>query len=294
MKTTTLLRPLLIMALMTAAATAQMDDSLGGYTAMEIEAGIMRGNFATGAIDEMSGGVRIRLLSDDPALAALPIHANTMRFTWVEGRTTPTTIIMEQNVRVEHPDASITAERAEWNFQTGELVFSGNPVVNSERLEGLRGEKMILNIEHNTFEVTRVRADQVPLQVSDAAAPRTPAEGIRARDITNWGQLIDTIKAQATADAPTPGRQLLAQMSEQNQQLLLTLDTDTLVARTEDMTRLLNSVLANPGLYDEDAWASITLPEEARALLAEDSLDSGAHTRLNRMLLEAAYPFAFE
>ena len=285
---------LLVLALMAGniSASAQMDDSLGGYTAMEIEAGRMKGNFATGAIEEMTGGVKIRLLSEDPDLAALPIQANSMKFTWVEGRTTPATIVMERDVRVQHPDASITAERAEWDFDSGRLVFSGNPEVHSERLQGLRGEQMILNLQHNTFEVTRVRADQVPLQAGDAA-PRAATGGIREQDIVNWPQLIDAIKTQAQSDTPSPGRQLLAQMSEQNQQLLLTLDTSVLVERKADMLRLINGVLANPGLYSADAWAGVSLPAEAQDLLAAETLEGSERARLNRMLLQAAYPFAF-
>ena len=44
-----------------AALAAAQDQGLGGYSSMEIDAGQMKGNFATGAIDEMTGGVKIRL-----------------------------------------------------------------------------------------------------------------------------------------------------------------------------------------------------------------------------------------
>ena len=278
--------------LLAVAAAAQMDGSLGGYSAMEIEAGRMKGNFATGVIDEMTDGVSIRLLSDTPGLAPLPIKAGTMKFTWVEGRTTPSTILMEKNVKVAHPDAEVSAGRAEWNFDSGELVFSENPVVNSERLKGLRGERMILNLKTNTFEVTRVRADEVPLQGMEAAAPRSPDE-IRAADIKNWERLVDTIKSEAVGEQPSPGKQILNQLTPQNQQLLLQLGTAQLVDRKEDILRLMNNALANPGFYDARAWANVTLPEEAANLLAAGPLDRAGQARLNRLLIEAAYPFAF-
>ena len=51
---------------------AQTDSGMGGYSSMEIEAGTMKGNFATGAIEEMTGGVRIRLLSMNPAWLTCP------------------------------------------------------------------------------------------------------------------------------------------------------------------------------------------------------------------------------
>lgn len=274
-------------------AFAQLEESMGGYTTMEIEAGNMKGNFATGAIEEMTGGVRIKLLSDDPKLKDLPISATTMRFTWAEGRTTPSTIIMEKNVSVQHPDASVTADRAEWNFDTGELVFSGNPEVNNDRLKGLRGDKMTLNIKTNTFEVSQVRADQVPLQTPAGAGESAPKDLLRVSDIKDWQQLIDTIKQQAKADSPSPGKQIVSRMSAQNQQLLLTLDTTLLLERKEDILKLINDLLQKPGLYSKAAWAGITLPDEATQLLAAGTLDTAAQTRQNRLLLEAAYPFAF-
>ncbi|MFA7691593.1 MAG: hypothetical protein GX117_00355 [Candidatus Hydrogenedentes bacterium] len=274
---------------------AQTDSGMGGYSSMEIEAGTMKGNFATGAIEEMTGGVRIRLLSDEPGLADLPIEAGTMKFTWEKGRATPATVVMESNVKVKHPDAEISAGRAEWNFNSGELVFSGNPVVNSERLQGLRGEKMILNLKTNTFEVTRVRADQVPLHgaANGAAAPASKAYELRKDDIKDWPGLMNAIKAEAASADPSPGRQILKQMSTQNQQLLLQMETAQLVERKEDILRLFNGILPAQGFYAADAWAGKTLSDEARQLTAADNLEQNDLSKLNRLLLEAAYPFAF-
>jgi len=41
------------------------------------------------------------------------------------------------------------------------------------------------------------------------------------------------------------------------------------------------------------AWERLSLPEEATSLVGKKSLDSGEQVRFNRLLLEAAYPFAF-
>ncbi len=281
-----------IVLLQAADTTAQTDETMGGYTSMEIEAGRMVGNFATGAIEEMSGGVRIRLLADNPDMAPLPIQAEVMKFSWTQGRTTPSMIVMERKVRVAHPDATISAERAEWNFDSGQLVFSGSPEVNSERLKGLRGEQMTLNLKTNTFEVTQVRAEEVPLQTPEVAE-RAPQHGFRAEEVQNWERLIAAIKEQAAAEEPSPGKQILAQLSAQNQQLLMQLDTAMLVERKADMLRLINGVLTNPDFYNEAAWAEITLSDEATGLLAESERDTPKQARLNRLLLEAAYPFAF-
>ena len=290
MKTVTVMTALFLIATVSA---AQLEDSMGGYTSMEIEAGNMKGNFATGAIEEMTGGVRIKLLSDEADMEDLPISANSMRFTWAEGRTTPTTIIMEKNVNVNHPDASVKADRAEWDFDSGELVFTGNPEVNNDRLKGLRGDKMTLNLKTNTFEVSQVRADQVPLQAPGGAGTAVPKDSLRTSDIKDWTQLLNTIKQQAQAQAASPGKQIVSQMSAQNQQLLLALDTALLLERNEDILKLINDLLPKPGLYNKTAWDGVTLPEEVTQLLAAESLDAAGQARLNRLLLEAAYPFAF-
>ncbi|HOD95345.1 MAG TPA: hypothetical protein PLQ42_07470 [Candidatus Hydrogenedentes bacterium] len=268
--------------------------SMGGYSSMEIEAGRMKGNFATGSIDEMTGGVRLKLLSEDPATKPLPVAAGSMKFTWGEGKTTPATIVMEKDVKVDHPQASITAQRAEWNFETGDLVFSGNPVVNSEQLKGLRGEKMLLNLKNNTFEVLQVRADEVPLKASEgAAAASAPSQNLTAREIKNWSALIDAIKKDAGQDRPSAGKQIMKHLNAQNQQLLVKMDTALLVERKEDLLRLINSVLAQPGFYSADAWQGITLPDAVKESLVKEDLSKEDRVAVNKTLLKAAYPFAF-
>jgi hypothetical protein len=269
--------------------------SMGGYSSMEIEAGRMKGNFATGSIDEMTGGVRLKLLSDDPATKPLPVSAGSMKFTWKEGQTTPSTILMEQDVKVDHPQASISAQRAEWNFETGDLVFSGSPVVNSEQLKGLRGEKMLLNLHNNTFEVLQVRADEVPLKASEGAGANgaAPSQQLTGREIKDWAGLIDAIKKEAAQDQPSPGKQVMKQMNAQNQQLLMKMDTAMLLERKEDLLRLINGVLVKPDFYSADAWLGIALPETVQASLAAENQSREELVAMNKALLKAAYPFAF-
>lgn len=264
---------------------------LSGYSAMEIDAGRMKGNFATGAIDEMTDGVKIRLLSDDPEKKPLPIKAQTMKFTWKEGQTTPSTIVMDRNVEVNHPDAQITAGHAEWNFESGELVFSGDPVVNNAKIKGLRGEKMMLNVKTNTFEVMRVRADQVPLQgIEGGGAGAGDPSLLREGDVKDWTALIGQLRAEAKAGDATPGKQIVSLISADNRQLLMSVDTAVLLQRKGDMVKLVNSVLKSPKLYSEAAWKGRNVGEEAQKLIAAEKRTPEEQTRLNRLLLTAAYP----
>jgi hypothetical protein len=206
------------LAVCAAAVAGAQDQGLGGYSSMEIDAGQMKGNFATGAIDEMTGGVKIRLLSGDEKLKPLPIKAQTMKFTWAEGASTPSLIIMETGVEVNHPDASITADRAEWNFETGALVFTGNPVVNNERIKGLRGDRMTLNLKDNTFQVDRVRADQVPLQgIDGGAAAGGGAMLVSEGDVKDWAGRIAAQRAELKDGGPAPARQITGLLSPDKQ-----------------------------------------------------------------------------
>jgi hypothetical protein len=264
---------------------------MSGYSSMEIDAGRMKGNFATGAIDEMTDGVKIRLLSDDPDKKPLPIRAQTMKFTWKEGQSTPSTIVMDKNVEVNHPDAQITAGHAEWNFDSGEVVFTGDPVVNNDKIKGLRGEKMILNVKTNNFEVTRVRADQVPLQGMDAGpGGKGDPSLLREGDVKDWAALISLLRTEAKADGAAPGKQIVSQISADNRQLLMSVDTAVLLQRKGDIVKLVNSVLKSPKLYSEAAWQGRALSEEAQKLIAAEKRTPEEQTRLNRLLLSAAYP----
>ncbi len=265
---------------------------MSGYNSMEIDAGRMKGNFATGAIDEMTEGVKIRLLSDDPDKKPLPMKAQTMKFTWKEGQTTPSTIVMDHNVEVNQMDTLITAGHAEWNFESGEVVFTGDPVVNNDKIKGLRGEKMTLNVKTNNFEVTRVRADQVPLQGMEGG----PAGGkgdpslLREGDVKDWAALIGKLRAEANAADAAPGKQIVSQISADNRKLLMSVDTAVLLQRKGDIVKLVNSVLKSPKLYSEAAWKGRALGEEAQKLVAAEKRSPEEQTRLNRLLLNAAYP----
>jgi hypothetical protein len=197
---------------------------------------------------------------------------------------------MEKNVEVNHPDASITADRAEWNFDSGELVFTGDPVVNNEKIKGLRGDKMILNLKTNTFEVARVRADQVPLQGVEGGGKSADPSMLAENDIKDWSALLTTLRGEAKTDGASPGKQVLSQISPDNRQLLTSVDMTVLLQRKGDIVKLVNSVLKSPKLYDSGAWQGKTLTEEAQQLIANEKRTPQEQSRLNRLLLCAAYP----
>ncbi|HEX7375979.1 MAG TPA: ABC transporter permease subunit [Pirellulales bacterium] len=118
-----------------------------------------------------------------------------------------------------------------------------------------------------------------------------------ANDITDGKALIDKIKRQQAAAPPSPGKQIWTLLSDDYKADLAPQGEPSPQASWPGAIyfRLpgeLNTVIGKRELYNAQAWSGITLNDEARELLAGgiDRLDDEDVSRLNRLLLEAAYP----
>ena len=252
---------------------------MGGYNMMDIKAGRLEGTLDP-TIDHMTGGVVLRLYAAPPDRPSVTIQARTMEFDWPVGSSSFKSIIMTGNVRIDHPEADVRAERADWDFEKGLLIFTGNPVMNSDMFEGMRGERMVLNFEANTFDVDEMEAKGIPMKGSANPALLT------ADDLRDWPGWIRLIKEQADSEAPSPGRQL----DYLTRGKLKAATEEQLLATPDSMIKQLNELLQLGAFYSEEAWRNIALPDEAAQLLQQESLDVPSRTRLNRLLLVAAYP----
>jgi hypothetical protein len=125
-----------------------------GYSTMDYEAGYMESSF-DGKVEKMTEGVKIILKSDDPSKPPLPISSREVSFTWPEkGGNQPSKIILEGKVVVEHPEASVHAEKAEWDFEKGLLTFTGSPVMKSPKMpDGIEAQKVVLNFNDGRVQV---------------------------------------------------------------------------------------------------------------------------------------------
>jgi hypothetical protein len=119
---------------------------------------------------------------------------------------------------------------------------------------------------------------------------------LRPNDITDAKGLVEKIKREQGESRPSPGKQIWSLLSDDYKAELLPQDA-TPRGRWSGMVYLqlsgeLQEILPSRKLYDADAWAGIELPDDARELLAGgvDNLDDDDVPRLNRLLLEAAYP----
>jgi hypothetical protein len=290
---------ILIGGLIAAAAFASAQDmggDMGGYNSMQIDAGKFLGTIDGGMrIKEMTDGVKVKLMSDDPNVKPMPVRAYTMHFTWKDKATTPATIVMEGNVEVQHPQGTITSEKAVWDFEKGELVFTGNPVVNGDQVQGMRGERIVMNFKANTVEVQGMRADKIPLQQAGDQKPGEAADPslLKEADVKDWKGLIQVLKGQSAGNAAAPGKQIVAMLPQDVRKQLVSAPVDMVLAKKGSMLSQLNKALKDPRLYNEAAFKGVALPEEAKALLGKGKLEGPEQTHLNRMLLEAAYPDIF-
>jgi hypothetical protein len=275
------------------AAAPAADSGMGDYTAFRMErVGRMKASFGQAVgIQEMTGGVSIVLVSDDPTVEALPMKSQSMRFSYREGDGRPHIIVMEGGVDIKHPQANVTSERAEWNFETGDLVFTGNPVMNMPGVKDLRGSKITINLKNQTLDVTDMTASEVDPNAtgSGSATPSEPSM-LTDADVTDWPGFVETLRAQALSEAPSPGRQIYTRLDPKLQEPLRTLSTEALVGQKNTLIKEFNRILSRAGLYSAPAWDGIALGDEAKALLAKGALTPAEQFRQNRLLIDAAYP----
>lgn len=262
---------------------------------MRIErVGKLKGSFQGGMnIKEMTDGVSLVLLSDDPKTPPMPVKANKMLFEWQEGRTTPAKIIMEGNVYLEHPEGKLSAEKAIWDFVQEKVEFTGNPVLDSPKAKGLKGSKIVLDFKNNTVDIEDLRADMIPLQGSETAS--VEEENITKyllseKDIVNWNEFINELKKQAQSETDTPGKYLLGKFERDTRQQFISAPNELILQRKKDLLKQINTLLKKRDFYNEKAWSNIQLPEDVKNLLSKPELTLEENVKLNRILLHSAFP----
>jgi len=274
-------------------AAEPMPMDMGGYTALQLhEVGVMDVSFDA-VIDRLSDGVKITLVSDDPALKPLPISCQEMLFGYAEGGDgKPTRITLQGRVTIDHPEASVRAEKADWDLVEGTLTFTGSPVItNASYPKGIEGEKVILNFTTRKFRIYGGRAESLPLNnkmAGGGGSEAAVAAGIGENDVKDWPKFLETIRTQAAATAPSPGKQIVTLLEPKVQKLVTTMPVDALLGDKPSLLKQINKVLANPKFYSETAWAGIALDDAVKAQLAERGNEPA--TSVNRALLHAAYP----
>ena len=175
------------------------------------------------------------------------------------------------------------------------MVFTGKVDVKAEQYQG-SGSQLSVNL--NTGEWIMNQADVV-IDVQEekglggggsAADPSL----LKPADMLDWPGLIGKIQEQGKAAAASPGKQLYQLLGAESRKKFAAIPTNPLPDQYKDqIVKQLNQALRSAKLYDAKAWQDVTLSEEPKALLRQRGtaeLEPKALTRLNRLLLEAAYP----
>ena len=273
------------------AADKQPAGNLSGYTAMSVDAGYVSSSLS-GLFEVIRDGVRITQLSNDPAHKPVPISAAEVRFVWPDkpASNQPSRILLQGRVVIEHPDATVRAEKAEWDFDQGLLTFTGSPTIDSPQMQGLRGDKVVLNFREDRFEVFGGKMTNYPLSGMGGTEKETaPAPQLRAEDIRDWPGLAAALKGQATTEKPSPGKRIVELMDGKAQQMLASAAATPSAEDQEAILNQLNRIMANPKLYSEEAWAGIQLPKAAVKMLGKSTRPVQEQMVLNRLLIEAAF-----
>jgi hypothetical protein len=131
-------------------------------------------------------------------------------------------------------------------------------------------------------------------EVRDHRPTRWDPSVVDFTQIRNWQGLIAAIQQQAKAETPSPGRQIWKLAKPAARAAFSRLPTDRKPSRAEHkvVTDILGTAVHGRQFHSAEAWVGIELSAEAKALLARgiDKLEPSALRRLNRLLLDAAYP----
>lgn len=114
----------------------------------------------------------------------------------------------------------------------------------------------------------------------------------------NWPNLIARIQSQAGQEGASPGKQIFGKLSDPLKKRLSDAAEQSpgelSVESVDVLIDELNRVIDGPPLYDATVWHDVGLVSEARDLVDRGgSLDATETARLNRLLIEAAWPTEF-
>lgn len=280
-----------------AKAEAPAGAGMGAYSSVALEHADRAEFTLDGKLVSMSGGVRIILTPSDPATPPAPIQAEKVSASYKEGSKTPSHLLLEGKVFIDHPQGTVHAQKADWDFDKNVLTFTGSPTMDSPAAQGVEAERIVFSFASNSL-VLEGRARMKNVQLSAAAAassgattpPPASAPLLQAGDIKDWPAFIAKLKQQASDSAASPGRQIASLLDAKVQRAIASATPEQVTEQKDSVLKQLNKAISSPKLYSETAWKGITLDEETSALLKKEGRAPAETIRMNRLLLSAAYP----
>lgn len=278
------------------AAVGQGSETSLNYDWMQIiKAGVMQVNTEgrQPRIEYIKRGAEIKLFSSENEEDSIQIRAEEIIFFYPPDADKPEKIELSGDVQLESPQGTITGGKGLWDLADGTMTFTDNPVLRTPKIPEARGSWMEFNPETG-FKILDGRV--APFQFSLGQRQKADPNLLRVDDILDWTGLLSAMQAQGTAAPASPGKRILAVLKPEVREFFATMGTDQAPGENlkNDIIKQLNGALEQPNLYDAAAWQGIPIGAEAQALLRGNprALSRRDVIRLNRLLLEAAYPEA--
>lgn len=243
----------------------------------------------------LKGAVSLTLIPDDASQKPLVMHADTatMKF-GAKGGTAPETMELDGKVSVNGEMGNVTAQKAVMRMKSHDVLFTGNVVFDSSDYGKGQCGSLQINMDTGEFKMTGHSTGTVPIGQDNATGERktTDPSLLRETDIRDWTGLIRAIQKQDKSEAASPGRRMMSILSATARDRFAQIPSGKIAQSMKGpILEQLNGVIRNRRLYDAKAWHGVTLTEETKRLLRRrSSLEPSEICRLNRLLLDAAYP----
>ena len=242
----------------------------------------------------MQGGVALTLFSKDPAEKPLDIQASEIVFEWQPGEQ-PQKVDLKGEVKVDGEIGTISSQSALLDMATDTLVFTEKVKINSEAFPGITASRFTYHLADGSIEMDNmVTTDIISLEHLGGESPAQDPLLLTVADITDWQGILSAIKAQAAAEAASPGKQLLTLLPEEARAQFNALapEAQLTAGMKKDFVGQLNNVLLRKDFYEAAAWDGVTLTEPVQALALAKPASGSDLIKLNRGLFEAAFPQA--
>lgn len=269
-------------------AAGQGDGSMS-FDNVDIDAGIVKINFATGRIDRIGAGAALVIHAADPGQEPLRIRASEISMSYAsEDAADPAQVVFDGDVRINHPVGTITAGRADWDFGSNVIVFTESPTITSDRFKKAQAEKITLDLINSTMTLEG-NTGITGAQLTGGGASSDPSL-LALGDIRDWPGLVSKLKSGNAAEGATPAKQVIATLDAQRRDMFQSASNEMLLENKDKVIEMLNNALKSPALYSDDAWASVDIDADTKALMAESPTSGEKLTKANRSLLHAAFP----
>ncbi|MFO0946761.1 MAG: hypothetical protein U1D30_12580 [Planctomycetota bacterium] len=113
---------------------------------------------------------------------------------------------------------------------------------------------------------------------------------LRAMDVVNWRRFCARLDAESDQAAPSVAKRILSLMDEPSRRLVEDLADGGDAGTQAKLLASFQRLLARRDFYDEASFSKVELRPQTKEALADRQPSESQNSRLNRMLLEDAFP----